>query len=149
MNSRPRLYTFLKIWTPDWDQQNIKYNFLFAATWPKQHYHKTTLYDLGCQRGGFVARRMILIKNIWHNLIHRFWVCMVVANCHGAWTVYCVWPMPSHFILSLPRGQPVTGWTLTRLTGAGQSSFCSLAVTVSHLARKRWLKGVLDFAHGI
>ena len=88
MNSRPRLYTFLKIWTPDWDQQNIKYIFWFAATWPKQHYHKTTLYDFGCQRGGFVARRMILIKNIWHNIIHRFWVCMVVANCHGG--VACV-----------------------------------------------------------
>ena len=35
---------------------------------------------------------------------------------------------------------PITGWTLTRLTGAGQSSFCSLAVTVSHVAREHWLE---------
>ena len=35
---------------------------------------------------------------------------------------------------------PTTGWTLTRLTGAGQSSFCSLAVTVSHVAREYWLE---------
>ena len=35
---------------------------------------------------------------------------------------------------------PITGWTLTRLTGAGQSSSCSLAATVSHVARERWLE---------
>ena len=35
---------------------------------------------------------------------------------------------------------PITGWTLTRLTGAGQSSFCSLTTTVSHVARERWLE---------
>ena len=35
---------------------------------------------------------------------------------------------------------PITGWTLTRLTSAGQSSFCSLAVTVSHMAREHWLE---------
>ena len=35
---------------------------------------------------------------------------------------------------------PITGWTLTRLTDAGQSSFCSLAATVSHVARERWLE---------
>ena len=35
---------------------------------------------------------------------------------------------------------PITGWTLTRLTDAGQSSFCSLAATVSHMARGRWLE---------
>ena len=44
---------------------------------------------------------------------------------------------------------PITGWTLTRLTGAGQSSFFSLAATVSHVARERWLEGVLDFTHRI
>ena len=44
---------------------------------------------------------------------------------------------------------PITGWTLTRLTGAGQSSFCSLAVMVSHVARERWLEGVLDYTHRI
>ena len=35
---------------------------------------------------------------------------------------------------------PITGWTLTRLTDAAQSSFCSLAATVSHVARERWLE---------
>ena len=35
---------------------------------------------------------------------------------------------------------PITGWTLTRLTDAGQSSFCSLAATVSHVARECWLE---------
>ena len=35
---------------------------------------------------------------------------------------------------------PITGWTLTRLTDAGQSSFCSLAATVSHVAREHWLE---------
>ena len=33
----------------------------------------------------------------------------------------------------------ITGWTLIRLTGAGQSSFCSLAIAVSHVAKERWL----------
>ena len=37
-------------------------------------------------------------------------------------------------------GHPITGWTLIRLTCAGQSSFCSLAVTVSHVARELWLE---------
>ena len=35
---------------------------------------------------------------------------------------------------------PITGCTLTRLTGAGQSPFCSLTATVSHVARERWLQ---------
>ena len=35
---------------------------------------------------------------------------------------------------------PITGCTLTRLTGAGQSPFCSLAATVSHVAREHWLE---------
>ena len=35
---------------------------------------------------------------------------------------------------------PITGCTLTRLTGAGQSPFCSLAVTVSDVPRERWLQ---------
>ena len=35
---------------------------------------------------------------------------------------------------------PITGCTPTRLTGAGQSPFCSLAVTVSHVAREHWLE---------
>ena len=35
---------------------------------------------------------------------------------------------------------PITGCTLTRLTGAGQSPFCSLAVTVRHVPRERWLE---------
>ena len=35
---------------------------------------------------------------------------------------------------------PITGCTLTRLTGAGQSPFCSLAVTVSDVPRERWLE---------
>ena len=34
---------------------------------------------------------------------------------------------------------PITGWTLTWLTGAGQSPFCSLAVTVSHVTIERWV----------
>ena len=37
---------------------------------------------------------------------------------------------------------PITGWTLsfTRLTGSGQSSFCPLAIMVSHVAREHWLE---------
>ena len=35
---------------------------------------------------------------------------------------------------------PITGCTLTRMTGAGQSPFCSLAVTVRHVPRERWLE---------
>ena len=35
---------------------------------------------------------------------------------------------------------PITGCTLTRLTGAGQSPFCSLAVTIRHVPRERWLE---------
>ena len=34
----------------------------------------------------------------------------------------------------------MTGWTLTWLTGTGQSSFCSLTAAVSHVARERWLE---------
>ena len=34
----------------------------------------------------------------------------------------------------------ITGWALTRLTDAGQSSFCSLAAMVSHVAREHWLE---------
>ena len=42
-------------------------------------------------------------------------------------------------------GHPITGWTLTRLTDAGQSSFCSLAATVSHVARELWLQRCSGF----
>ena len=48
--------------------------------------------------------------------------------------------MCDHCRATLSFSHPITGCTLTRLTGAGQSPFCPLAITVSHVAREHWLE---------
>ena len=77
------------------------------------------------------------MKNIWHYIIHRFYLC--IGSVTLPWgRGLCT--MCDHCRATSYLSHPITGCTLTRLTGAGQSPFCSLAITVSHVARERWLE---------
>ena len=76
------------------------------------------------------------MKIIWHNIIPPF------LTMHGSGKLpwgrgLCI--MRDQCWATSSLSHPITGWTLTRLTDAGQSSFCSLAATVRHVARERWL----------
>ena len=92
---------------------------------------------MGCCRDGCVAHRTTLMKNIWHNSIHHFQLCMAaVAKCHEARPMYYVWSIadPLHLFVIHEYGEHWRGWQ-----ALGNYAFCSLAVAVSHVARKYWL----------
>ena len=89
-------------------------HFSICCFWPKQQHHKTSFYDMGCQRGGFVARRMILIAlwrifdTISYTVSNYAWQWQIAM---GAWPMYYVWPMPSLIIFESSDNQTSEVWS--------------------------------------
>ena len=62
-----------------------------------EHYNKTSLCDMRCYRGGSVAHKTILMKNIWHNIIHHLHDSGKMPEGRGLCTMSD--QSSSHFIL--------------------------------------------------